>query len=360
MTAPIILQRQRFGQALQKAATPFLEALQDRRTREIQEAQFAQRQSLLERQLQQQQQSQARSQAASFLMAAINQGVPVTDPLIAQFEKTLEAPGLAKAFVGATERSKAKENRDFEAFLEESGFTDVAKRGLRVDRALAGMATPPTAEIRSQIFQRVAPGEETAFEKANLENLRARTLKLNREIQAAAVPTEAQQRQAAEAQGITGDKFLPFIDYAGILTTRLKQKEIDPGALVIRTALNLIAQTTDILGQPTSLPQEAVSVAIGVIRDIVPGAEDIQIGPEGIAVLSAQESATRLVLQWQKLKPRERRNFPIGETGVTVDLRSEDKLRSFLEEQLKLIVPEGQRSQISEIIRLAIRRGLGF
>lgn len=358
MTAPIVIQQPGFGQAVQRAFTPFLEALQDRRASEIQQAQFSQRQALLERQQEQQQQAQARSQAATFLMAAINQGVPVTDPLIAQFEETLQAPGLAKAFVGATKRSQARENREFEEFLEGSGFSDVAKRGLRVDRALAQMETPPTAEIRTQIFQRVAPGEETALDAANLANLKARTRKLNRELLATEVPTPAQQQAAAKALGITGDNVLPFIDYASILTTRLKQKESDPGALVIRTALNLIAQTTDILGQPTSLPQEAVSVAIGVIRDIVPGAEDIQIGPEGMAVLSAQESATRLVLQWKALKPRERRNFPIG--GITIDLRNEDKLRGFLEEQLKLIVPEGQRSQISEIIRLAIRRGLGF
>ncbi|KKK85130.1 hypothetical protein LCGC14_2776400, partial [marine sediment metagenome] len=289
MTAPIVIRQKGVGEVVQQAAVPFLNALQDRRAQEIQKAQFSQRQALLDRQLKQQQESQQRSQAATFLMAAINQGVPATDPIIAQFEKTLEAPGLAKAFVGATERSKAKESREFEEFLEKSGFSNVAKRGLRVDRALAGMATPPTAEIRTQMFLMVAPGEESALEKARLEEIRARTRKLNRELEATEAPTEAQQRRAAAAQGIVGDNFLPFIDYAEILTTRLKQKESDPGALVIRTALNLIAQTTDILGQPTSLPQEAVSVAIGVIRDIVPGAEDIQISPESQAVLAVQE-----------------------------------------------------------------------
>ena len=360
MTAPIVLRQKGPLEGLEKVLPPFLGALQDRRTREIQEAQFSQRQALLERQLEQQQQSQQRSQAAKFLMAAINQGVPVTDPLIAQFEQTLGAPGMAKAFVDATARSKAKENREFEESLETGDFSDAAKRGLRLDRALAGLATPPTAEIRTQMFLMVAPGEESALEKARLEEIRARTRKLNRELEATEAPTEAQQRRAAAAQGIVGDNFLPFIDYAEILTTRLKQKESDPGALVIRTALNLIAQTTDILGQPTSLPQEAVSVAIGVIRDIVPGAEDIQISPESQAVLAVQESATRLVLQWTKLKPRERRTFPIGETGVTVDLRNEEKLRSFLKEQLEQIVPESQRSLIPEIIRLAVRRGLGL
>ena len=360
MTAPIVLRQKGPLEGLEKVLPPFLEALQDRRRREIQEAQFAQRQALLERQIELQEKSQKRSQAATFLMAAINQGVPAADPLISQLEETLEAPGLAEAFVGATARSEAKENREFEEFLEGSGFTDVAKRGLRVDRALAGMATPPTAEIRTQIFQQVAPGELGALDQARLAEIRARTRKLVRELEATEAPTVAQQQQAATALGIVGDKFLPFIDYAGILTTRLKQKESDPGALVIRTALNLIAQTTDILGQPTSLPQEAVSVAIGVIRDIVPGAEDIQISPESQAVLAVQESATRLVLQWTKLKPRERRTFPIGETGVTVDLRNEEKLRSWLKEQLEQVVPESQRSLIPEIIRLAVRRGLGF
>ena len=360
MTAPIVIRQKGPLEGLEKVLPPFLSALQDRRTREIQQAQFAQRQALLERQLKQQQESQQRSQAAKFLMAAINQGVPATDPLIAQFEKTLEAPGFAKAFTKATARSQAVEDRAFEKFLETGGFSESAQRGLRLDRQLAGLANPPTADIRTQVFQQVAPGELDALDKANLENLKARTRKLNRELEATEVPTAAQQQAAATALGIVGDKFLPFIDYAGILTTRLKQKESDPGALVIRTALNLIAQTTDILGQPTSLPQEAVSVAIGVIRDIVPGAEDIQVSPESQAVLNVQESATRLVLQWVNLKPRERRSFPIGDTGTTVDLRNEEKLRSFLKEQLEQVVPESQRSLIPEIIRLAMRRGLGL
>jgi len=360
MTSPIVIQQPGLGQQAQQAFTPFLNALQDRRAREIQEAQFAQRQGLLERQLEQQQQSQARSQAAKFLMAAINQGVPATDPLIQQLEQTVGAPGFAKAFTSATARSQAAEDRSFEAFLETGGFSETARRALRVDRQLAGLESPPTADIRSEIFQRLAPGELSALDKANLQNLRARTKKLNKELEAVESPTVEQQQAAANALGITGDNFLPFIDYASILTTRLKQKESDPGALVVRTALDLIAKTTDILGQPTSLPQEAISVALGVIRELVPGAEDIQISQESRTVLATQENASRLVLQWAALSKRERRNFPIGDTGITVDLRDEDKLRSFLKEQLEQIIPESQRSLIPEIVRLAMRRGLGF
>ena len=358
MTAPIVIQRKGTGQAAQQAAAPFLSALQDRRAKEIQQAQFAQRQELLERQLEQQSQSQERSQAATFLMAAINQGVAPTDPIIQQFEQTIGAPGFAAAVTGAQKKSKSQQERDFETFLEESSFSDAAKQGLRADRSLAALPKPPTAEVRNQIFQQIAPGEQTALQTAELENLRARTRKLQRELERAEVPTIEQQQKAAAAQGITGDAFLPFIDYATILETRLKQKESDPGPLVIRTSLDLIAKTTDLLGQPTSLPQEAVSVALGVIKGIVPGTEDIQLTPEDMTVLNSMESATRLVLQWAELKPRERRTFPIGDTGTVVDLRDEARLRSFLQTQLEQIIPEGQRSQIPEMIRLALRHGI--
>ncbi|KKK74172.1 hypothetical protein LCGC14_2886420, partial [marine sediment metagenome] len=272
MTAPIVIQQRGPLEGLQQVFTPILEALKDRRSREAQQAQFAQRQALLERQLDIQEGAQERSQAATFLMAAIGQGVSATDPIIAQFEETLGAPGMAKALIGATERSTLAENRAFERSLETGEFSDVVKRALRVDRALSSGPNPPTADIRSQIFQQIAPGEESALDAANLENLKARTKKLNRELIATEEPTMEQQRRAASALDVTGDAFLPFIDYAGILTTRLKQKESDPTALVMRTALSLIAQSTDLTGQATTLPQEAVSVAMGVIRGLIPGA----------------------------------------------------------------------------------------
>jgi hypothetical protein len=283
MTHPQIIQVPGVGQEVAQGLAPLIQVLQNRQ-------ELAQRQAEAQQRADQAQKDMI---ANMFAIGLRTPGFESTDEA-KTMEQQLGIPGLGQAIAQARNQSQREAMARVDAYVESLPDNPRLRAGIRA--SMAGAAVGATAEIQNATFKAFAPDLPLdELERARLAEMRANTRRIERDLaRMPKEPTQADQQHAYKILGFPADQYVEGLDYVGILQDQLKKKDDDPRRIILNTAIQVMAQDRDLLGNPRKTPTQALAIATEWYRNIYPESS-LPAGLTGQA--EAELSATREALR---------------------------------------------------------------
>lgn len=342
MTAPgqNIIQAPGVGQELQQAIAPFVQAMQ------------------FQRQLQQRQREQEQDLAAQLFARGLQTPGFESTPAAQELETKLGVPGLSQSIAKArTAEDRAKTENINQLVESMSGVSDKAKAATRA--SLMCTHRGGTAEVCNALFSAMASGEDlSVLERARIEQMQAGTQKTLLEIEKMKrEPGPHDQIRAAQLLNVSPTEFVDGFNYIGVLEDRMKQRETDPGRVIINTMIAAMTQR-DYLGRAKMTVEESLALGIRTAQAAFPKtAATIKMTPQLQQVLDATDKVTQV---WTDIIDNGNANVEIdpttGKKNIIDKLPTRAQRREFMERGIKRLYPLLTPQQYNDILDIVGRR----